>query len=55
VGGWLIFATHDIDARPTRFGCAPELFKEVVERAVGSGAKIMTVAKALSVVCGRNP
>jgi peptidoglycan/xylan/chitin deacetylase (PgdA/CDA1 family) len=52
-GGWLIFATHDISMQPTRFGCTPELFKDVVSRAVGSGAKVLPVAQALSLVCGQ--
>lgn len=50
--GWLIFATHDISDKPTRFGCVPELFDEVVTRAVRSGARVLPVAKALAVLCG---
>lgn len=52
-GGWLIFATHDISVQPTRFGCTPELFEDVVSRAVGSGARVLPVAQALSLVCGQ--
>lgn len=52
--GWLIFATHDISDQPTRFGCVPELFDQVVARAVRSGAKVLPVAKALAVLCGED-
>jgi polysaccharide deacetylase len=51
--GWLIFATHDISLQPTRFGCTPEFFEEVVSRAIGSGATVLSVAQALSLVCGQ--
>ncbi len=52
-GGWLIFATHDVTHQPTRFGCPPGFFEDVVSRAVESGAKVLPVAQALSVICGR--
>jgi peptidoglycan/xylan/chitin deacetylase (PgdA/CDA1 family) len=45
--GWLIFATHDVCASPTRFGCTPELFRRVVECAAASGAAILPVREAL--------
>jgi peptidoglycan/xylan/chitin deacetylase (PgdA/CDA1 family) len=51
-GGWLIFATHDISSRPTRFGCTPELFEEVVRRSAASGASILPVGAALGKVSG---
>jgi hypothetical protein len=50
--GWLIFSTHDISYRPTLYGCTPQLFEQVVERSLTSGAKILPVSKALAVVCG---
>ena len=46
VGGWLIFATHDVCDKPTRFGCTPEFFEEVVRQASKSGATILPVAEA---------
>ena len=52
-GGWLIFATHDVSVQPTRFGCTPRFFEEVVSRAVGSGTTVLPVAQALSLVCGQ--
>lgn len=52
-GGWLIFATHDICDRPTKYGCTPEFFEEVVDAAVRSGADIMTVSSALKTLDAR--
>ncbi len=51
--GWLIFATHDVAVRPTRFGCTPAFFEEVVMRAVKSGVQILPVAQALSALSPR--
>lgn len=51
-GGWLIFATHDVSAQPTRFGSTPEFFEKVVKRAVDSGAKILPISQALTLTCG---
>lgn len=45
--GWLIFATHDVCAAPTRFGCTPALFGDIVRYASRSGARIMTMRDAL--------
>jgi peptidoglycan/xylan/chitin deacetylase (PgdA/CDA1 family) len=49
-GGWLIVATHDVSERPTRFGCTPGFFEQVVQRAVDSGAEILPVAEAYEVL-----
>ena len=46
--GWLIFATHDVCEKPSRFGCTPQLFEEVVLQAVKSGARILPVGEALT-------
>jgi hypothetical protein len=45
-GGWLIFATHDVCENPTRYGCTPKLFEEVVNCSVKSGALILPVFQA---------
>jgi len=45
--GWLIFATHDIDDRPTPYGCTPAFLAATVDRAMKSGAVILPVAAAL--------
>jgi len=50
--GWLIFATHDISRTPTRFGCTPELFLDVVRYSVNSGARILPITRALETLRG---
>ena len=54
LGGWLIFSTHDIEERPSRFGCTPKFFEDVVRSAVDSGATILPVAAALQHIRGPN-
>jgi hypothetical protein len=44
--GWLIFATHDVVAEPSRYGCSAEFFNQVVRLAVDSGARVLPVMKA---------
>ena len=48
--GWIIFATHDIDPSPSRYGCSPGFFEKVVRYAVGSGACIVPVSGAVRVL-----
>lgn len=48
--GWLILATHDVADRPTRYGCTPELFADIVRRSVASGAQVLTMTAALAEV-----
>jgi peptidoglycan/xylan/chitin deacetylase (PgdA/CDA1 family) len=48
--GWLIFATHDVCAGPSPYGCTPDLFEHVVEWALESGARILPVVEALKVL-----
>lgn len=45
--GWLILATHDVCKDPTRFGCTPGFFEEVVLYAATSGASVLPVGAAL--------
>lgn len=52
-GGWLIFSTHDVARSPSRFGCTPQFFKDVVRLAVDSGATILPVSKAWDSVHAR--
>jgi peptidoglycan/xylan/chitin deacetylase (PgdA/CDA1 family) len=44
LGGWLIFYSHDVAATPSRFGCTPQLLKQVCSFAASRGARFMTVA-----------
>ena len=53
--GWLILATHDVCDAPTPYGCTPEFFEAVVRQAVGSGAKILPVSEALTMVRSGQP
>jgi peptidoglycan/xylan/chitin deacetylase (PgdA/CDA1 family) len=51
--GWLVFATHDIGEKPTRWGCTPKLFEDVVRYSVMSGAQILPVFRAYEVLRGK--
>jgi peptidoglycan/xylan/chitin deacetylase (PgdA/CDA1 family) len=48
--GWLIFATHDVREQPTRYGCVPKLFEDIVKHAVKSGAQILPVYSAYEII-----
>ena len=52
-GGWLIFSTHDVCASPTRFGCTPAFFEQIVACSVRSGATILPMGTALQRITGR--
>ncbi len=43
--GWLVFYTHDISFRPSRYGCTPEYFEAVVQFALKSKAMILPVGE----------
>lgn len=53
-GGWLIFATHDVCESPTRWGCSPEFFEEVVQYSAKSGAQILPVVQAYEALQGNS-
>lgn len=53
-GGWLVLATHDICETPSRFGCTPSFFRDVVKFAASSGAEILPMAKALERLTARS-
>jgi peptidoglycan/xylan/chitin deacetylase (PgdA/CDA1 family) len=44
--GWVILYTHDVGVSPTKYGCTPECFLEVLRYAIESGAEVLTVAEA---------
>jgi len=44
--GWLILATHDVSDTPSRFGCTPGFFEDIVKYAIASGARVLPVAQA---------
>jgi peptidoglycan/xylan/chitin deacetylase (PgdA/CDA1 family) len=43
--GWLIFYSHDVTAKPTRFGCTPQLLAAICSFAANRNARFMTVAE----------
>ena len=45
-GGWLIFATHDVASAPSPYGCDPDFFDAVVDRATRSGARVVPMMQA---------
>jgi peptidoglycan/xylan/chitin deacetylase (PgdA/CDA1 family) len=44
--GWLIFATHDVSAKPSSYGCEPDYFEEVVRCSIESGARVLPMMQA---------
>jgi polysaccharide deacetylase len=44
--GWLIFATHDVAANPSGYGCEPDYFEEVVRCSLASGARVLPMMQA---------
>lgn len=54
-GGWLIFATHDVCNHPTRFGCTPAFFEDMVSYAFRSGAALLNVSQAWEAIQIRRP
>jgi hypothetical protein len=48
--GWLILYTHDISPAPSRYGCSPEDFREVLDCAIASQAQIVRVTDAVTLL-----
>ncbi len=46
--GWLIFYTHDIQPKPSPYGCTPDLFEFAVSQAAACDGQISTVSSVLS-------
>ena len=45
---WLIFYTHDVQETPSPWGCTPVLFERIVQAALDSGARIVTIGEMVS-------
>jgi peptidoglycan/xylan/chitin deacetylase (PgdA/CDA1 family) len=45
---WLIFYSHDVADKPSRFGCTPALLESVVSFAAERGTRVMTVAEVVT-------
>ena len=43
--GWLIFATHDVSARPSEYGCDAAEFEAIVRLSVESGARVLPMTR----------
>jgi peptidoglycan/xylan/chitin deacetylase (PgdA/CDA1 family) len=48
---WLIFYTHDVNSRPSRFGCTPELLEDVVSFAADHCVGVLRVADVVTKIC----
>jgi len=51
-GAWLILYTHDVDARPSPFGCTPTVLQRLIDRALARDAAIVTVAEGARRLAG---
>ncbi len=45
--GWLIFIGHDVDERPSPFGCTPKVLENALRLVSEAGIEVMTVEAAL--------
>ena len=50
--GWLLFATHDVNDAPTRYGVRPDLLAFAMRSALAAGCRLVTVAQALRIMRG---
>ncbi len=48
--GWLIFYSHDVADKPSRFGVSPDLLEWTVDKAERSGCVLTTIAGGLKLV-----
>jgi peptidoglycan/xylan/chitin deacetylase (PgdA/CDA1 family) len=53
--GWLIFATHDVAARPSPYGCTPDFFEMIARYSSQSGALILPVGEACAQLLNLDP
>lgn len=45
--GWVILYTHDVSGSPSRYGCTPQQFREVVRCAVDCAAQVLPIQDAV--------
>lgn len=48
VKGWLIFYTHDVTDKPSRFGCTPEYFAQVLHCVSQANSQVMPVCEVVN-------
>ncbi len=53
--GWLVFYTHDVAERPTRFGVSPDRLAHALDGALARGCRIETVGGVCDRIAGRPP
>ncbi|HTV37436.1 MAG TPA: polysaccharide deacetylase family protein [Xanthobacteraceae bacterium] len=53
--GWLIFYSHEVAARPNRFGVTPDLLAFAVATARQSGCVVCTIGGAIEIARRRSP
>jgi peptidoglycan/xylan/chitin deacetylase (PgdA/CDA1 family) len=51
-GAWLIFYSHDVSDKPTRFGVSPDLLELAVNSAKAAGCTLATIAEGLRLISG---
>jgi peptidoglycan/xylan/chitin deacetylase (PgdA/CDA1 family) len=54
-GSWLIFYSHDVAPKPSRFGCTPRLLEAICSFAAVRHTRFMTVAQVMKELGQRNP
>jgi peptidoglycan/xylan/chitin deacetylase (PgdA/CDA1 family) len=52
LNGWLLFASHDVTNRPSRYGVTPDLVDFALRRAREAGCRVVSVGQALELVRG---
>jgi len=52
--GWLTIFTHDVQDKPSRFGCTPAQIESVINAVKDIGADVMTVADAIDYLESRS-
>ena len=53
--GWLVFASHDVNDAPSRYGIRPDLLTFALRSALAAGCRLVTVAQALRILRGEEP
>jgi peptidoglycan/xylan/chitin deacetylase (PgdA/CDA1 family) len=51
---WVILYTHDVAARPSRWGCTPAVLAGLIGHARARGFDIVTVAEGIRRISARN-
>ena len=51
-GGWLIFHSHDVNSKASKFGCSPDDLKYVCRLSVASGAHLLPVRDVVTRLSG---